>query len=51
MPSRTLRLPVDTLVFDMDDVLAVSSRPLAELPSGVVAAFPSTVEALRWLRD
>jgi len=32
-------------------VLAVSPKPLAELPGGVHGVFPSTVEALRWLRS
>jgi HAD superfamily hydrolase (TIGR01509 family) len=32
-------------------VLAVSQKPLTELPPGIVAVFPSTVEALQWLLD
>ncbi len=32
-------------------VLAISSLPQADLPEGIVRAFSSTVEALRWLRD
>jgi HAD superfamily hydrolase (TIGR01509 family) len=32
-------------------VLAVSSTPLAGLPGGVLRVFPSTVEALQWLRS
>ena len=32
-------------------VIAVSAAPLESLPDGVERAFPSTVEALRWLRN
>ncbi len=32
-------------------VLAISQKPLARLPPGVLAVFPSTVEALQWLLD
>jgi HAD superfamily hydrolase (TIGR01509 family) len=32
-------------------VLAVSTLPLSALPPGVLAAFPTTVQALQWLRS